>query len=118
MNIQAQPVTSTPVKPLGSQVQTQAPAPARPQAPAQAQLQAPAQAQPPRLAQAHLPKPQAAVPLFVRRTPSDSLHDEDRLSMDFPESKGSLIAKQTRSELLDRVVTFCSLETPDAEDYA
>ena len=66
MNIQAQPVASTPVKPLGSQVQTQAPAQARPQAPAQAQPHAPAQAQTPQRAQVQLPQPQAAVPLLVR----------------------------------------------------
>ena len=93
MNIQAQPLTSTPVKPLGSQFQTQAPAQAGPQAPAQAQPQAPAQAWTPRLAQAQLPQPQAAVALLVRQPPSDSLHDEDRLSMDFSES-ASFIAKQ------------------------
>ena len=45
---QAQPITRTPVKPLGSQFQRQAPAQAGPQAPAPA----PAQARTPRLAQA------------------------------------------------------------------
>ena len=44
----------------------------------------------------------------------DSRHDKDRLSMDFPESKA--LAKQAHSELLDRVVTFCSLERSDTED--
>ena len=48
--------------------------------------------------------------------PSDSLHDKDMLSMDFPESEASLIAKQARSELLDWVATFCSLERSDTED--
>ena len=35
---------------------------------------------------------------------------EDRLSMDFPESEASFIAKRAHSELLDWVGTFCSLE--------
>ena len=84
VNTQAQPVTSTLIKPLFSQVQTQAQAQARPQALAQAQPQAPAEAQPPRLAQVQLPQPQAAVPLFVRQLPLDSVHDEDRFFLDFP----------------------------------
>ena len=54
ITVQAQPITITPVKPSGTQTQTQAPAQARPQAPAQAQPQAPAQTQ--------LPRP---VPLLV-----------------------------------------------------
>ena len=50
--------------------------------------QALAQAQPPRLAQVQLPQPQGTVPyLLVRQPPSDSLHDEDRVSMDFPGCK-------------------------------
>ena len=69
--VHSQAITSTPVKPLSSQTQTQAPA--------QAQSQALAQAQPPRLAQAYLLQPQGTVFLFVGRMPSDSLHDEDRL---------------------------------------
>ena len=36
--------------------------------------------------------------------------------MDFAESEASLIAKQACSELLDRVVNFCSLDRSDAED--
>ena len=36
--------------------------------------------------------------------------------MDFSESETSLIAKQARSELLDRVATLFSLERSDAED--
>ena len=115
--MQAKPVTSILVKPLGSQVETQAPAPARPQTPAQAHPQARAQAQPSWLAQTHLhvPQPQAAVCLLVRQAPSDS-HDKDSPSLDFPMSKTSLIAKQARSELLDRVTTFCTLERLDTED--
>ena len=94
----AKPITSILVKPLGSQVQTQAPAPARPQTPAQAHPQARAQAQPSRLAQTHLhvPQPQAFVCLLVRQAPLDSLHDKDSPSLDFPTSKTSLIAKQAR----------------------
>ena len=80
--------------------QTQAPATA------QAQPQAPAQAQPLQTAQAYFPQPQATPPLGARHMPSDSLHDEDRLSMDFSECKASLIAKQARSKLLDRVAAF------------
>ena len=72
ITILAQPVTSTPAKPSGSWTRAQAPAQAWPQAPAEAQPQAPAQAQPPRTSQAYLPQPQAAVPLGVRRVPSDS----------------------------------------------
>ena len=87
---QAQPVKSTPAKPSGSQTHTQAPAQTQPQAPAQAQL--------PRPAQAYLP------------------HDEDRLSMDFPESKVSLIETQAHSELLDWIAIFCSLKRSDTED--
>ena len=95
MNVQAQPITSTPVETLGSQSQTKAPAQARPQAPAQSQPQAPAKAQPPRLAQAQLPQPHAAVPLLlVRQSPSDSLHDEDRVSMDFSRER-SLLNNET-----------------------
>ena len=94
--IQAQPVASTLVKPLCSQVQTQAPAQAGPQTQAQAQPQVPAQAQLLWLVQAQLPQPQADAPLF-RQLPLDSVHDEDRFSMDFPETKASLIAKQARS---------------------
>ena len=45
---------------------------------------------------------------------SESLIDEDRLT-DFPEIEDSLIAKQARSELLDRVVNFCGLERGDPE---
>ena len=53
----------------------------------------------------------------ARPVPTDSLHDkEDRLSMDFPESEASLIAKQTCSELLDWIATFCSLERSDTEN--
>ena len=116
-NIQAQPITSTPLKPSGSQTQTWAPAQAQPKAPAQAQPQALVQAQPPQLSQVQLPQPQGTVPyLLVRQPPSDYLHDEDRVSMDFPESEAFLIAKQACSELLDRVVTFCSLDRSDAED--
>ena len=61
INVQAQPITSTPANPSGSQTQTQTSAQAQPQAPAQAQPQAPAQAQPPRPAQAYMyfPQPQA-----------------------------------------------------------
>ena len=47
--------------------------------------------------------------------PSESLLDEDRFS-DFPESEASFIAKQARSELLDRVANFCELERGDSED--
>ena len=72
ITILAQPVTSTPAKPSGSWTRAQAPAQAWPQAPAEAQPQAPAQTQPPRTSQAYLPQPQAAVPLGVRRVPSDS----------------------------------------------
>ena len=36
--------------------------------------------------------------------------------MDFPETEASLIVKQARSELLDRVTSFCCLERSDAED--
>ena len=36
--------------------------------------------------------------------------------MDFPEREASLIEQQARSELLDRVVTFCSLEWSDSEE--
>ena len=71
-------------------------------------------AQPPRPAPAYFPQPQAAPPRGARRVPSESL-DEDRLS-DFPESKASLIAKQARSELLDRVANFCELERGDTEE--
>ena len=46
--------------------------------------------------------------------PSESL-DEDRLS-DFPESEASLIAKQARSEYLDRVSAYCELERGDPEE--
>ena len=49
---------------------------------------------------------------MARHVPSESLLDEDRLS-DFPESEASLIAKQARSELLDRVANFCELERGD-----
>ena len=94
--IQAQPVTSTLAKPSGSQ--TQAPARAQPQAPAQAQMRPPAPAQPPKLVPAYFPQPQAVPPREARRVPSESLHDEDRLS-DFPESEASLIAKQAGSEI-------------------
>ena len=80
-NVQAQPFTSTPVKPSDSQIQTQATAQAHPQAPVQAQSHSPAQAQPPRLAPAHLPQPQATDPLLVRQAPSDSLHDEYTISL-------------------------------------
>ena len=77
MNVQAQPITSTLVKPSGSQTQPQAPA----------------QAQPTRLAQAQLPQQQGTLPfVIVRHPPSDSLHDEERLFMDFSESQASLIA--------------------------
>ena len=77
MNIQAQPITSTLVKPSGSQTQPQAPA----------------QAQPTRLAQAQLPQQQGTLPfVIVRHPPSDSLHDKERLFMDFSESQASLIA--------------------------
>ena len=100
ITIQAQPVTSTLAKPSGSHTRTQAPATA------QAQPQAPAQAQPLQTAQAYFPQPQAAPPLGARRMPSDSLHDEDRLSMDFPESEASLIAMQARSKSLDQVAAF------------
>ena len=44
------------------------------------------------------------------------LDDEDRLSMDFPDSEASLIAKQAHSELLARIATFCSFERSDIED--
>ena len=44
--------------------------------------------------------------------PSESL---DQLS-DFPESTASLIAKQARSELLDRVANFCELGRGDTEE--
>ena len=47
--------------------------------------------------------------------PSDSLHDEDRLSMDFPESEASLIAGRPFSELLYLVATFSSLKRSDTE---
>ena len=70
---QAQPVTSTAVKPAGPRLS---------QAPAQAQPQAPA-------------------------VPSESLIDEERVP-NFPESEASLIPKQDRSELLDRVANFCA----------
>ena len=106
VTVQAQTITSTPAKPSGIKFQMQATAHARLQAPAQAQPQAPAQ--PPRPAQAYFSQPQAAVTLGARRVPYDFLHNEDRLSMDFEESEASLIAKQARSELLDRVATFCS----------
>ena len=96
---QAQPVTSTPVKPAGPQRQ----------APAQAQMLPRAPGQPPRPASAYLPQPQDAPPPGARRVPAESLIDKDRLS-DFPESEASLISKQSRSELLDRVVNFCGLE--------
>ena len=53
---------------------------------------------------------------WTRRVPSDSLQDKDRLSMDFPESEASLIARQARSELLDCVAGFCGLERWETED--
>ena len=90
---QAQPVTSTPVKPAGPH--RQAPARAQPQAPAQ--MRPLAAAQPLRPAPAYFPQPQAA-PRGARHVPSESLIDEDRLT-DFSESEASLIAKQARSEL-------------------
>ena len=46
--------------------------------------------------------------------PSESL-DKDRLSA-FPESEASLIAKQARSEYLDRVAVYCELERGDPEE--
>ena len=46
--------------------------------------------------------------------PLESL-DEDRLS-DFPESEASVIAKQARSELLDRLANFYELERGDIEE--
>ena len=85
---QAQSVTSTPAKPSGSQ------------------MQAPAQAQSQPLASSNL--------LSSTTGPSESLHDEYRL-LDFPESEASLIAKQARSELLDRVANFYELERGDPE---
>ena len=109
---QAQPVISTPVKPAAPQVK--APAQAQPQAPAQAQMLPPAPAQLPRPASANFPQPQAAPTWGARRVPSGSL-DEDRLS-DFPEFDASLIAKQARSELHDRVANFCELEKWDTEE--
>ena len=51
--------------------------------------------------------------LLVRQPPLDSLHDEDRLSMDFTESEASITGC---SELLDWAATFCRLERSDAED--
>ena len=54
-----------------------------------------------------------AVPqVKARCVPSESL---DQLS-DFPESADSLIVKQARSELLDRVANFCELERGDTEE--
>ena len=47
--------------------------------------------------------------------PSESLIDVDRLS-DFPASEAYLIAKQARSELLNRVANFCGLERGDSEE--
>ena len=107
---QTQRVTSTPVKLAGPQ--RQAPARAQPQAPAQ--MQPLAEAQPPRPAPVYFPQPQAAKPGGLDM-PSESLIDEDRLS-DFPESEASLIAKQTQSELIDRVANFCGLERGDTEE--
>ena len=51
----------------------------------------------------------------ARHIPSESPHDEDRLS-DFPESEASLIAKLARSELLEWVANFCELERGETED--
>ena len=95
---QAKPVTSTPAKPAVPQ--SKAPAQATSQAPAQAPVGPPAPSQPVRQASASFPLPQAAPPRRVIHVPSVSL-DEDRLSA-FPESEASLIAKQARSEYLDR----------------
>ena len=106
-------MTSNLVKPSASQ--TQAPARSQLQAPTQAQIQPPASAQPPRLAPAYFPQLQAAPPRWARHLPSESLHDEDRLS-DFPESKAFLIAEQARSKLLDQVANFCQLERGETED--
>ena len=100
---QAQPVTSTPVKPADPQ--KQAPAQAQKQARAQAQIWPLTPAQPPRPAAAFFPQPQATPPRGATRMPSESLLDEDRL-LDFPESEASLIAKQAQSELLDRVANL------------
>ena len=114
---QAQPVTTTStVKPASPQ--RQAPAQAQPQAPAQAEMRPLAPARPPRLAPAYFPQPRAALPPpwgRARRVPSESLMDEDRL-LDFTESEASLIDKQARSELLDRVANFCGLERGDTEE--
>ena len=38
------------------------------------------------------------------------------VSRNFSESEASIIAKQTWSELLDRVVNFCELERGDTEE--
>ena len=109
---QAQPATGTPAKPAAPQVK--APAQAKPQTPAQAQMRPPAPAQPPR------PAPVTSLKLGLLSlggaslVPSESL-DEDRLP-DFPESEADLIAKQARSELLDRVVSFCELEREDTKE--
>ena len=46
--------------------------------------------------------------------PSESLN-EDRLA-NFLESEASLIAKQARSECLDRVAAYCELERGDSEE--
>ena len=86
--LQTQPVTTTLVKPLVSQAQTQDPAQNQPQAPAQAQL--------PQLAQDQTPQPHTTVPLFVRQPPLDLVHDEDRFSLDLLGNEASLIAKQAR----------------------
>ena len=99
---QAKPMTRTKVKPPVLQASAQA----KPQAQAQAQMRPLAPAQPPRPAPAYFPQPQAAPPRGARRVPSESLLDEDRL-WDFPKSEASLIGKQARSELLDRVANFC-----------
>ena len=96
-------MTSTPVKPADPQ--KQAPAQARPQA--QAQIRPLAPVQPPRPAPAYFPQPQAAPPPKGRDAfLLESLIDEDRPS-DFLESEASLIVKQARSDLLDRVAKFC-----------
>ena len=75
-------------------------------------MRPPASAQPPRLAPAYFPQLQAAPPRWARHLPSQTLHDEDRLS-DFP---AFLIAEQARSELLDQVANFCELERGETED--
>ena len=104
---------TTPAKPAAPL--SKALAQAKPQAPAQAPLWPPAPVQPVRQAPAYYPQPQAAPPRGLDVCLQNLSTDEDRLS-DFPESESSLIAKQVRSEYLDRMAAYCELERGDPEE--